>query len=339
MTERERLMNCIELKGSGEIHGRVSVIQTVRDRHSADFDRMERECPHVTIAYARDESRKAGKRRRDQWGCLWSYAFDYMEGQVIEHPLKDWSSFKGYAAPDPGKFTDWDKAEKEIETSRKDGKLLMGGTEHGFLFLKITDLRGYENAMMDIAEDNENLRALIPAIENYWMEVVKRWVDMKVDVVTFGDDLGLQTSLPVSPAAWRRYIKPSYRRIFSYCREHGVHVWFHSDGYILDIIPDLIECGVSVLNPQDMVNGIGNIRQLAWGKVAIDIDIDRQSLTFTGAPAGIDAHILNCVKSLGSPKGGLWMTFGAYPGTPIENIEAVAGAMEKYRNYWVKHPL
>ena len=336
MTEKQKFLDSITLQGTGEIASSVSIIDTIRQQHRAVLEKVQKECSHVSVGYAKDESRKAGARIRDQWGCLWIYPLDYMDGQVIEHPLKDWSTLKSYKVPDPATFTNWEQAAKDMESCRKQGKLAMCGTEHGFFFLKLTYLRGFENAMMDIAEHNTHLPELIAMIENYWMEIVKRWVDMKVDAISFGDDLGLQTSLPVSPAAWRTYIEPSFKRIFSYCREHNVHVWLHTDGYILDIIPDLIECGVSVLNPQDRVNGIENIRQLAWGKIAIDLDIDRQHLTFRGTPAEIDAHILDCVKTLGSPTGGLWMKFGAYPGTPIENIAAVIRAMEKYRDFWVR---
>ncbi len=55
-----------------------------------------------------------------------------------------------------------------------------------------------------------------------------------------------------------------------------------------------------------------------------------------GTPAEVDAHIRNCIGTLGSADGGLSLVYGAYPGTPVENIEAVVRAMEAYHDMWVK---
>ncbi len=66
--------------------------------------------------------------------------------------------------------------------------------------------------------------------------------------------------------------------MFGAAREHGVHVFLHSDGHILEIAEDLVKAGVSILNPQDLVNGVENIKNKLKGRVCIDIDIDRQKV-------------------------------------------------------------
>jgi len=149
-------------------------------------------------------------------------------------------------------------------------------------------------------------------------------------IIQFADDLGHQRSLPMRPDTWRRLILPAYERLFAPCREQGVEVFLHTDGYILDIIPDLLEAGVTALNPQDLVNGVDNLKRLVWGKAGIVLDIDRQKITAFGTPEEIDRHIADCVCSLGSPVGGLMLIFGAYPGTPPENVGAVIRAMQRY---------
>lgn len=114
------------------------------------------------------------------------------------------------------------------------------------------------------------------------------------------------------------------------CREAGVHVYFHTDGYIVDIIPDLIEIGVTILNLQDLCNGLENIKREAKGKICIDLDIDRQSIIPFGTPKEIYSHIKNCIDTLSSPQGGLMLVCGIYPGTPLKNIEVLCEAMYKY---------
>ena len=61
--------------------------------------------------------------------------------------------------------------------------------------------------------------------------------------------------------------KPVYAEMFAKVRKAGLHVWFHSDGNILDIIPDLIEIGVNVINCQASLMGLDTLSRFA-GKVA-----------------------------------------------------------------------
>ena len=85
-------------------------------------------------------------------------------------------------------------------------------------------------------------------------------------------------------------------------------------------------------NLQALVNGIDNLAKHVKGRVAIDLDIDRQSVTVNGC-GDIDDHIRECVAKLGSPAGGLWLCYQPWPPTPPRNLDAVFAAMEKYRNY------
>ena len=69
-------------------------------------------------------------------------------------------------------------------------------------------------------------------------------------------------------------------------------------------------------------------------KICIDLDIDRQQITPFGTPEQIDALIKEEVKKISVPEGGLMMTYGLYPGLPLENVRAVMDAMERYAAYY-----
>jgi hypothetical protein len=51
-------------------------------------------------------------------------------------------------------------------------------------------------------------------------------------------------------------------------------------------------------------------------------------------PEQIDAHVREAVEKLGSPEGGLWLSAECGPDVPLENIEAICQALEKYRGYF-----
>ena len=108
----------------------------------------------------------------------------------------------------------------------------------------------------------------------------------------------------------------------------------HSDGHIGDLIDDILDAGVGVMNLQDLVNGIDWIRGKLAGRICIDLDIDRQHITPGASVRQIDSLIREEVEKLGSPKGGLMMIYGLYPGVKLENIKALADAMERYATYY-----
>jgi hypothetical protein len=109
----------------------------------------------------------------------------------------------------------------------------------------------------------------------------------------------------------------------------------HTDGYIMDIADELIESGVDIVNPQDLVNGIDAIAATFKGRVCIQVDVDRQRVLPYGTPREVRDLIREEVMKLGSPAGGLEFVIGVYPPTPFANVEAVVAAMAEYRTYWV----
>ena len=152
--------------------------------------------------------------------------------------------------------------------------------------------------------------------------------------MAYPEDLGMQFGPMLSPDQFVRYIKPSNTRWMKYAKDAGVPIHMHSDGDIRTLADHLVESGVEVLNLQDLVNGIDWIAERFKGKICIDLDIDRQTITPNGTPAQIDALIREEVSKLGSKEGGLSMIYGLYPGVPLENVKAVMDAMEKYAFYY-----
>ena len=333
-TEREIFFNEMNGRGDGIVRSHVGITYPVWEENKDKLDWIDGFSPYMHIGASKTPGNPPYTKHTDRWGCGWIYPLSSLDGNCIEHPLDDWSKFAAYTPPDPEDYTDWKAEEEKIRKAKEQGNVASCGSEHGFFFLRLTYLRGFENFMVDAGEANPLLDDLIAMIETYWMTLVKRWIELGVDMVSFGDDLGLQHALPISPAMWRRIIKPTYKRLFSYCRENGVHVFLHTDGYIVDIIPDLIECGVTTLNPQELVNGLDSLVRLAKGKVFLELDIDRQSVTVFGTPDEVDAHIKNCIATLGSANGGLSLIWGIYPPTPYENIHAALHAMHAYADYW-----
>ncbi|MFH1904509.1 MAG: uroporphyrinogen decarboxylase family protein [bacterium] len=275
----------------------------------------------------------------DDWGCLWETREDGITGTVTRHPLADWSDFKNYSAPDPDICMgigpiDWNQVAADLDKAKEKGELLRGKLRHGHTFLQLCDIRGYENLIFDMADNIPGLNKLIKIIEDFNMSTVKHYLDCGVEWMEYPEDLGMQSGPMISPDHFKKYIKPSYQRLMAPARKKETIVHMHSDGYLHELIDDIIDGGVDVINMQDLVNGIDWIAERFAGKTCIELDIDRQKITSKSTPKQIDALILEEVSKIGSKKGGLMMIYGLYPCIPLENARAVMDAMEKYTFYY-----
>jgi hypothetical protein len=277
----------------------------------------------------------AGVPYRDFWGCVWETAYTGMVGHVRNHPLADLDALAGFAPPDPARSDgllplDWNALREGISAAKAADGLTGLYLPHGHTFLRLQDLIGFETLAYALMDDDPRLWPVITMIEAFNLELVRRFVALEPDVIGIPEDLGAQDRLMISPRAFRKYIKPSYLRLTGYIKGRGILIHEHSDGHILQIIDDLVEAGGDVLNLQDLVNGIDNIAREVKGRVAIELDIDRQSITVEGSTKDIDDHIRECVAKLNTPAGGLGLVYQPWPPTPIENIRAVWDALEKY---------
>lgn len=276
-------------------------------------------------------------RHTDCWGTVWDNIERGLDSMVEVEPLVDWARFDSWKRHLPSPLKDdqfgprpsWEQVRKNLEAARARGDLAGGGgLPHGFFFMRLYYLRGFDNLMLDFASDDPRLHELIAILESYNAAVVRRYLDLDAEIMYFGEDLGMQTSLPISPAMWRRFVKPTYEAVFGPCRDRGVPVYLHSDGHILEIIPDLIETGVRILNPQIRANGLEGLQDVARGKVALNQDLDRQMFPFA-TPDAIEAHITEVFEGLYLKKGGLMLLAECGPDVPLENIEAICRAMER----------
>ena len=276
----------------------------------------------------------------DPMGCTWVTVDDGITGTVKEHPLADWKAFgTTWKMPDPNTCdglyeVDWSRQEREWARLKEEGGTFRGALRHGHTFLQLSDLRGYENLLFDMMDEEPLLDELIAQLEEFNLALVNRFIKNGCASMGYAEDLGMQVGPMIPPDLFRRYIKPSYTRLMKPAREAGIPIHMHSDGDIRTLADDLIDSGVQVINLQDLVNGIDWIAERFRGKICVELDIDRQLITPYGTPAQIDALIREEVEKISTPAGGLCMVYGWYPGVPLENAKAVMDAMEKYAFFY-----
>ena len=271
---------------------------------------------------------------KDDWGCVWNNVQDGILGQVVGHPLVDWKSFDNYEPPNVDEQYDWAALKAHVEAEREKGNLTVAEqwlTKGGF-FDRLVALRGYSGLMMDLFDQPPQLEKLIQMLLDYHIKYFKKWLDIGVDVVMHHGDIGSQKGLSFSPEIFRKLIKPAYKEMFGMCRDAGSEVYYSSDGDVLDVVDDFIECGITLHDPQVGPCGIDGIAEHYKGKLCAMADIDQQIMPFC-KPEDIDREIKEVVEKVATPEGGLMIAAIPSHDVPFENIEAIFKAWEKYCFY------
>ena len=262
------------------------------------------------VKYFTPPSYREGKFT-DAWGCVWQNIKEGYESIVTGHPIPNREDIKHLKAP-----------KEDI------------GLPHGFMFLRLMDLRGFEEIMIDFAEEPDELQMLIDVVRDYNIRQTELFIKNNPDneIIYFGDDNGMQHALPISPAKWRKYMFPAYKAIYDTAHKAGKIVYMHTDGCIWQVIGDMKEAGVNILNPQIRANGLQNLVNTCKGKICINLDLDRQ-LFPVATPKQIVDHIEECTRALYLPEGGLMLTAECAADIPLENIEAICDTLMRMREY------
>ena len=121
----------------------------------------------------------------------------------------------------------------------------------------------------------------------YHLTAAKRLVEMGVDMIWIGDDVGSQRSMLISPRHWRKFLKPRMANFISSLKaiNPAIKVAYHSDGDIRAIIPELIEIGLDVLNPiQPACMDPAELKRLYGDRLCFWGSIDEQETLPFGTP-------------------------------------------------------
>jgi len=184
---------------------------------------------------------------------------------------------------------------------------------------------------MDLAYKSKEVYRLREDLLNFNLKWLDKWLTFEYDGLQFADDWGSQSNLLISPDFWREFFKPAYKAMFDKVISAGLDVHFHSDGYIIEIIPDLIDIGVKVLNCQISIMDKEVLKKNFAGKICFRTDIDRQKILSFGTPFDVKRDIINVFEHVGTSKGGIIACGEITPDTPLDNIKVMYETFMNYR--------
>jgi len=288
----------------------------VTERFPLDMDRA----PSVLGPSLKGRGERGEDAERvDEWGCVWRSLQPGTTGEVIRPALSDLTDLDGYRPP--YEMLEHPAFEAVQEVCRTSAGFRLGEVGSG-PFERMQFLRGSQNLYLDLAEQRRPLFRLIEMVHEFCLRHCELWCRSDVDAVTMGDDWGSQTALLVSPELWRRLFRPLYAEYFELVHAAGKRVFFHSDGMICDIIPDLLDLGVDALNCQVSCMDIEELGRSFRGKVTFWGELCRQFALSSGNPEEVRREVRRMARALGGERGGFIAQLSWGLDVPTESILA-----------------
>ena len=263
--------------------------------------------------------------------------------EVLNFPLKEATSvdeIRDYPKwPSPDWF-DYDCVAEQAAAARRTGKVVvfMGDRMNRCAQLKpAMYVRGIDQILLDVALAPEIAETIFEKIAAFYQEYARRTfeaADGGIDVFMMGDDFGTQKGLFMSPEMWRRFLRPGFEAFVALGRKYGCKVAHHSCGSIRPIIPELIECGLDVLNPvqPDVANMDRRELKRSFGdRLSFHGSISIQKTLPFGTPEDVRDEVRERVQTLAPGGGFVFCTaHNIQADTPTENIVAL---FEGYREF------
>jgi hypothetical protein len=353
LTSRERVRRTLEFEGPDRAPRDLWALGTVLNQKTADLDavlaRFPGDISSAPVVWGKGQRAKilsaagddrgdappvqvgAGKELRhqiaaaclvgryvDEWGSVWEVLEPGLVGEVVEPALAEWSALASYTLPYEI-LAGLDVAPSLAFYEETDEFVVAHSTVQPFQRLMF--LRGFENLMLDLGYRIKELLTLLEQIHAYYVQELELLVAVAADAIMFKDDWGSETSLLISPEQWRQMFKPLYADYSRIIHEAGKFVFYHSDGYIADIYPDLIEVGVDAINSQLFCMDIEEVAAQHKGAVTFWGEIDRRMLAF-GTPDDVRAAVGRVRRALDDGRGGVIAQLEWGNDTPRENVEA-----------------
>jgi uroporphyrinogen decarboxylase len=269
----------------------------------------------------------------DAWGITWQYQPGHQYFDITVNPLRDATidDLGRYAWPvvaDPSRFAGLKQRARAIREAGQAVVALSGISPFEFCYM----LRGMDAWFLDLASDHDFVHALMRKLTDLMRsatEALLAEAGEYIDVLITGDDLGSQHAPLLSPATYRKLIKPYHAELFRAIKARSkARIFYHSDGNVYPLLNDLIEIGIDLLNPvQVSAKDMGDTARLKrefGDRLAFCGAIDSQWVLPHGTPGEVRCEVRRRIKDL-APGGGyiLASVHCIQPDVPSENVCAM----------------
>ena len=274
----------------------------------------------------------------DGWGRgrVWDAEQHYAEYLYPLENAESVADLEAYPWPDELASYRFDGLEERVADAHDRGYAVVG-VLGDTVYEMAWQLRSVERLFDDMINNEEMAIALLDRITDYRMAHARAFARAGVDIILSGDDIAMQHGLMISPVMLNEWLFPRLKRIYDAGREEksDLLVWFHSDGKVDEVIPNLIDIGIDILNPvQPECVDHRWIKETYGDRLSFAGGIGVQSILPFGTPEQVSEHVREVIRTLGA--GGGLLVAPAHlieADVSIENIQAMIAAIDAYGDY------
>lgn len=316
-TSRELVRRAVTFQGPSRVPRDLWTLPWAAERFSGEIARLLTEFP-LDIAMAPDVHESSPRARGDaykpgtyvdEWGCVFQNIHEGVIGEVKHPVIAEISEWERYQPP-------WEILPRDEKAARDrvnafcatcDKYVLSGCAARPWERLQF--LRGTQEAMLDVAAPDREVRGLLRRIHEFNLREMEFWATTDVDALFFMDDWGAQRQLLIRPDTWRELFGPLYRDYCAIGHAAGKQVFMHTDGHVAEIYEDLIDVGVDAVNSQLFVMDLDDLARRARGKITFWGEIDRQRVLSDPDPEAGRRAVRRVADALYDPRGGIIAQF------------------------------
>lgn len=247
----------------------------------------------------------------DEFGNTWVRAMSDRSTKGLPHRgvLADsWDALDSYAMPKVSSAADNDRVRAAFAAHPDKFK---SGCTYGHAFSILSTMRGFSQLMEDLVFEPRRVHQACRLIDDEMVRAVHAYAAAGANGIHMMEDWGTQTALLMSPAHWREFFAPGYRRVCEAAHSHDMRVLLHSCGMLWELIDDLIECGIDVLQFDQTANyaadgkaGIERLGERFGGRVTFFCPVDIQHTIVTGDRGRIEDEVRRLLEHLATIEGG-----------------------------------
>jgi uroporphyrinogen decarboxylase len=164
----------------------------------------------------------------------------------ISPPLEHADTLDAYAFPDPDLPERYAHLRQQVQRY-KDRFMIQ--IETGNMFRDAWELRGFERFLIDMYDNPAFVTRLLDRIAEHKIAEVTHMIEQGADIIQMAGDIATEKQMMISPKWWRTEIKSRLAQVVMATRRPDVYYYFHSDGAMQTVIPDLIEIGFDIVDP------------------------------------------------------------------------------------------
>jgi uroporphyrinogen decarboxylase len=195
-------------------------------------------------------------------------------------------------------------------------------------------LVGMDRFMMEATADEPFIHALYEKVVEILCGQARMLATVDVDIIYNGDNFATQRGLMVSRKFWREWYGPAHRRLIEILKaaRPRIKYFYHADGMMQEMIPDLIEIGVDIIDPIQPECMDPSVIKREYGRdIVLSGTVGIQQTMSFGTPRDVEEEVKLRLRTIG-PGGGFLLapTHTLAPEVPWENVCAFVEAARKF---------